>query len=59
MPREIKAYLVHSTDRAILVKNSDGEQVWIPKSQVEDLIIDGDTVSFSMHSWKADLKKLV
>jgi len=27
--------LVHATDKAILVRNHDGEKVWLPKSQIE------------------------
>lgn len=52
--------IVHVTGKAILVK-VDGNEVWIPKSQLETVFAHrkGDTdVTLSITEWIADQKRL-
>jgi hypothetical protein len=32
---DISAYVVHETEKAILVRNIKGDKVWLPKSAIE------------------------
>ena len=62
--------LVHSTSKAYLIRNEDGEECWIPKSQVQDIrfgkdITDDDgkpvkeIASITIPEWIAEQKGFV
>ena len=62
--------LVHQTDRALLVETEDGEEIWIPKSQVNYIVMGaeaqddkGRTVkeitTFTIEEWVAKSKGLI
>ena len=54
---------VRSTDAAILVEDPDGDEVWLPKSQIEwpeeALAERGDTITVTMPEWLAEKKGLI
>jgi len=55
---------IRSSDRAILIE-VDGEQDWIPKSQIIDASVDlddlekGDPVTITIPEWLAEEKVLI
>lgn len=55
---EIQADFIRETDSAILIVGSDGEDVWLPKSQLKDLYVDytNETVLFDIPQWLAEEK---
>jgi len=60
--------LIHSTPRAFLVRNEDGDDCWIPRSQVinidfgKDIIIGGlpakEILEIELPEWLANDKNL-
>lgn len=52
---DLELTLIHETDLAILVKNLKGEDVWLPKSVVEDY---GDGTYAVPHQWAME-KELI
>lgn len=50
--------LFHETDAAYMVKNLEGDNVWLPKSQVE-FYEEGLSTEFEMPRWLAEDKGLV
>lgn len=47
------------TERAILVLNDHGEEVWLPKSQIEYDLRSDDQVEITMPAWLASEKRFV
>ena len=55
----LDADFIRESEKAILVKNASGQEVWVPKSQCRN--IDGKiggSVSFEMREWLCDEKDL-
>lgn len=58
--RQVKAYIVHKTDAALLAR-IDEREVWLPLSQLdqdEDLPEVGDDAVLSIAEWLADQESL-
>ena len=55
---------ITSTDKALLIE-ADGEQVWIPISQINDLSVElselerGDPLTITIPEWLAEDKELI
>lgn len=54
---EIEAEIKHQTRKAFLVEHN-GEEVWLPKSQVKNRIRRGGSMHFTITSWLAGVKGL-
>lgn len=52
--------LIRSTDKAGLYQTEDGEEFWIPWSQLKDFSVDkdGDTGDIRIPRWMAEDKEL-
>jgi len=59
---EIEAYCLHATDAALLVE-VDGEEIWIPKSQIDLSVSEvtgvGDRGTLVITRWIAQKKNLI
>ena len=58
---EIDCRVIRTTDKAVLVEVDDGEEVWIPLSQVEDNgedLKDGDKGVLFISEWWAEREGL-
>lgn len=52
-------YLIHETLKAILVRNKDGDEVWIPRGQISYLLKEKNHhVTLEMPEWLAKAKNL-
>ena len=60
---EIDAQVVRRTNLAILIKDADDKEIWLPLSQIviieEDVFDDAGTVKLSVPEWMAIEKGLV
>lgn len=56
---KILADLKHETEKALLVVNADGEKVWVPKSQCDNIEYKDNAVTFEIPDWLADKNNLV
>ena len=55
---EIEAELIKETNAAYLIDDGGGE-VWVPKSQLEEVEINGTEISFMAPEWLAQDKGLI
>ena len=56
---EVTLDYVHHTDNALCVKNADGEQKWLPLSQVEYTRGPRNSVEVTLPRWLAEKEELV
>jgi hypothetical protein len=51
----------HVTEKAMLLKFPDGEEHWIPKSQIEETSVDekGDTGTVVLKKWICEQRGLI
>lgn len=49
---------IRENERAILIETLDGDELWLPKSQIEeddwDMYDEGDEICVSLPEWLAD-----
>ncbi len=55
----LEGTVIHSTDSAVLFDFGHTEEVWIPKSQMEDWPDDGFTGEVMVYEWIAHEKGLI
>lgn len=61
MPKELNDFtfeFVRETDKAILVREAEGEEFWLPKSQIEYEKKPNGNVEVTMPIWLASEKKI-
>jgi len=56
---EFTCRIVHETEKAFLVDDGSGKEIWIPKAKVLDFVdMPGDAVELTVPEWMAKEKGL-
>lgn len=56
---EVEAVIKHETEKAYLIDHGGEEEVWMPKSQVRDIVRGPKSVTLTVTEWIANEKGMI